>query len=342
MHIPHLTVARHARHALLALGLLTLLAPLAACGAGASSGTALTPLTVGLTYVPNIQFAPFYVADALGYYKDAGLQVSLHHHSASEDEFGAIVAGREDAIFAGGDEGLQARAQAQGPQLVYIAQIYTKYPIALIVPADSPIHTAADLRGHSIGVPGKYGETYIGLLALLKGAGLAQSDVNIQSIGFTQVQALMAHKVDAVMGYFNNEPILFQQQNFAVRTIDVTSAQPLVSNGILALQSELQAHPNQIKALVAATLRGLDYTLNHPQDAVNLSKKYIPGLDDPAQAANALTVLNATLPLWQQTAQKPGYNDPAAWQSMVSFLQSQGQLAGTVDASQAFSNDYLP
>ncbi|HEX6818159.1 MAG TPA: ABC transporter substrate-binding protein [Ktedonobacterales bacterium] len=323
-----------------ALGLLALVVPLAGCGAGSSSSGSLTPLTIGLTYVPNIQFAPFYVARELGYYKDAGLDVTLHHHTASEDEFGALVAGQENAIFAGGDEGLQARAQ--GPQLVYITQVYTKYPIALIVPADSPIHSAADLRGHSIGVPGKYGETYIGLLALLKGAGLSQSDVNIQSIGFTQVQALMGHKVDAVMGYFNNEPILFQQQGFAVHTLEVTSGQPLVSDGILAMQSELQAHPDTIKALVAATLRGLNYTLAHPQDAVNLSKTYVPTLDDPTQAASALTVLNATLPLWQQTGPKSGYTDPAAWQSMASFLQAQGQLGGTVDAAQSVSNAYLP
>jgi len=331
------------RRALLALTLLLPLSGLlAACDTGTSGGTGnLTPLTVGLTYVPNIQFAPFYVADAQGYYRDAGLKVTFHHHNASEDEFGALVAGQEDAIFASGDESLQARAR--GPELVYVATVFTKYPVTLIVPASSPIHTAADLRGHSIGIPGKYGGTYIGLLALLKSAELKESDVNIQSIGFNQVQTLLSHQVDAVMGYLNNEPIQLQKQGFAVRTIDVASVQPLISNGLIALQSKLQAHPELIKPLVAATLRGLDYTLSHPQDAVNLSKRYVPNLSDSAQAAaDALAVLNATVPLMQQNGPKPGYNDPAAWQSMASFLQSQGQLAGAVDVSQAYSNAYLP
>src|SRR5262245_21407162 len=81
---------RPTRPILPTLLLLPLLGVLAACGAGTSGGTGnLTPLTVGLTYVPNIQFAPFYVADAKGYYRDAGLKVSFHHHNASEDEFGA-------------------------------------------------------------------------------------------------------------------------------------------------------------------------------------------------------------------------------------------------------------
>src|SRR4051794_15767237 len=102
------------------VGLLLLLAgivPLAGCGASAESNS----LTVGLTYIPNIQFAPFYVAEALGYYKAAGLNVTLRHHGANEDEFGALISGKEDLIFAGGDETLQVRAQGQ--DIVYVAQV---------------------------------------------------------------------------------------------------------------------------------------------------------------------------------------------------------------------------
>src|SRR5206468_1993469 len=108
------------------------------------------------------------------------------------------------------------------------------------------------------------------------------------------------------------------------------SAQPFVSNGIAAMQSQLSAHPDRIKALIAATLRGLDYVDAHPQDAVNLSKKYVPGLDDPTSSADALAVLQATIPLWQPNGTKPGYNDPAAWQAMTSFFQAHNQLGGPV------------
>src|ERR1700716_3293691 len=78
-------------------------------GSGAASAGPLRPFTVGLTYIPNIQFAPFYVAASLGYYRAGGLDVSLRHPSFSEDEFSAVGSGREDAVFAGGDEMLQAR-----------------------------------------------------------------------------------------------------------------------------------------------------------------------------------------------------------------------------------------
>ncbi len=340
----HLTSRRrHARSAVLGSLGVALLATLLLAGCGQTTGgssTTLTPLTVGLTYVPNIQFAPFYVAEEQGYYKAAGLDVTLRHHSVSEDEFAAIAAGRENVVFAGGDEVLQARAKAL--PLVYVANIYTQYPVALMVPANSSIQSLSDLRGHTIGVPGAYGATYIGLLGLLHSAGLSTTDVNIQSIGYTQVPALVTHKVDAVMGYLNNEAIQFQKAGFAVRTFPASQAQPLVSNGLAAQAGELKAQPAAIRALIAATLKGLDYTIAHPQQAVTISAKYVPDLTDSTNAASALQVLNATIPLMQPNASRPGYNDPAAWQSMASFLQQVGQLPGPVDVSQSFSNDYLP
>ncbi len=78
---------------------------------------------------------------------------------------------RRTPIFAGGDESLQARAQGQ--QFVYVAQVFTKYPVALIVPVGlaDPVRRPT-CTATPIGIPGKYGATYIGLLALLKGAGL--------------------------------------------------------------------------------------------------------------------------------------------------------------------------
>lgn len=314
----------------------------AACGAPGASGS-LHHLTVGLTYIPNIQFAPFYVADSLGYYKDAGLDVTLRHHSFTEDEFGAVAAGKEDAVFGGGDEMLQARDHHI--PLVYVATVYAKYPVALIVPADSPIHTAADLRGHTIGTPGPYGETYFGLLALLQSAGLSTSDVTIKNIGFTQEAALLGHKVDAVMGYINNDAVQFQQEHFAVRTLvlsDVVAHLPLISNGLGALQSELDAHSSDIKALVAATLRGVQYTIAHPQQALDISKTYVPGLGDAKNAANALAVLQATIPLWETSGSKQGYNDPATWQAMASFMPTYGLLSAAPDVTKAYSNAYLP
>lgn len=323
-----------------------LVALVAACGSGGAQNAPpkqLGHVTVGLTYIPNIQFAPFYVADALGYYKDAGVSVTLRHHSFSEDEFGAIASGQEDMVFAGGDEMLQARAHAV--PLVDVATVYRKYPVALMVPSDSSIKSAADLRGHRIGTPGPYGETYFGLLALLQSAGLKQSDLDVQYIQFTQVAALVGRKVDGVMGYLNNESIQFQQASFGVRTLALSDAirqLPLVSNGLGATEAELKSHAAEVKAVVAATLRGVQYAIAHPQESLDVSKRYVPGLDDPKKAADALGVLRATIPLWQPNGGKLGANDADAWRGMADFMSAYALVPTKMNAADAYSNGYLP
>ncbi len=156
------------------LVLLTLL--LTACGSTttASSGSgsqnaATKNLTIGLGYIPDVQFAPFYVAKSKGYYSAAGLNVTFNH-GIVPDLFGSMVAGRNTFVFAGGDELLAARDK--NIPAVDVATIFQKYPVSLIVPSDSSIKTLADLRGHTIGIPGAYGSTYTGLLALLYSAHL--------------------------------------------------------------------------------------------------------------------------------------------------------------------------
>ncbi|MDO5683262.1 MAG: ABC transporter substrate-binding protein, partial [Propionibacteriaceae bacterium] len=152
---------RHFLRTLTAAGLVTAGFGVVACQqqpSGTSPGgstQATQKFTLGLTYTPDIQFAPFYVAAEKGYFTDAGLDVTLRHHGANEQLFGAIQAGQEDMVYAGGAEFMQARSQ--GVPLVSVATYYQEYPVVLVVPQDSPIQSAADLKGRSVGVPGPFG-----------------------------------------------------------------------------------------------------------------------------------------------------------------------------------------
>ena len=315
---------------------------LSACG-GASTGSGgeqtgqtagLKTISIGLGYIADIQFAPFYVAQSKGYYKAAGLNV-IFHQGIVPDLIGSMVAGKSDFVFAGGDEELEARDK--GVNVIDVATIYQKYPVSLIVPANSPIKTLADLKGHTIGVPGAYGSTYTGLLALLYKANLSTSDVKIQSIGFTQVAALAGHKVDAVMGYSNNEPIRLQQQGFAVRTFNVFDYEPLVSNGIIVTQQMYQSQPQIVREFVQATLKGVKDVIADPQGAITISKSYVPGLQSTPLTQ---TILNATIITFQGNGQL-GSNDDATWQSMEKFLVAEKLIAPVQNLSSAYTHQSL-
>ena len=138
---------------------------LAACSTAATSSTGEPELktsaeavTVGLTYIPNVQFSPVYLAEDEGLYKEAGLDATVRHHGSDEGLFTALLAGEEDVVIASGDEA--AVASTQGMDLVSIGSYYRDYPGTVIVRDDSPIQSLADLKGATIGIPGEYGSNW--------------------------------------------------------------------------------------------------------------------------------------------------------------------------------------
>ncbi|HEU5381758.1 MAG TPA: ABC transporter substrate-binding protein [Ktedonobacteraceae bacterium] len=317
---------------------------LAACGSSASTPTtASTPgstnnkplidVSIGLGYIPDIQFAPFYVALSKGYYKAAGLNVTLNHGVVT-DLFGEMMSNKDTFVFATGDETLVARSK--NLPVVDVSTLYQRYPVSLIVPASSPIKTLADFKGHTIGEPGPFGSTHIGVLALLHQAGLSTSDVTLKSIGFTQVSALKQGRVDAVVGYTNNEPLQLKRLGMQVRTFDVSDYQPLISNGIVTTESTLHdQNLNVVQPFVQATLKGLQDVIANPAEALQIGKSYIPGMKTDV----AMDELQATIPIWKGSGQHAlGYNDSAVWQTMAQFLAGQKLIPANLDVSKAFVN----
>lgn len=284
-------------------------------------GTAdATAVTLGLTYVPDIQFAPFYVAEANGYYDEAGFDVELRHHGSNEGLFTAIEQGQEDLVVASGDEVLTERAS--GGDLAQIATLYQRSPVALLVPEDSAVETPQDLTGLTIGVPGEYGATWLGLLTLLDDAGLSTTDVTVQSIGFTQTTALLNGDVDAVMGYVNGDAVRLAAAGMPVRALEPGA---LVSVGVAAPDTS-ELTPEQQAAFVAATLRGVEDTIADPEAAVEIAADVIPGMTSAART-DALAVLEATVPLLSTT----GTTDAAQWDAMGQAMLAAGMIDAVPD-----------
>ncbi|GGA65929.1 riboflavin-binding protein RibY [Pseudoclavibacter endophyticus] len=300
-------------------------------------------LTVGLTYTPNIQFSPFYVAAEQGFFEEVGLDVELRHHGQSEDLFGALQSGTEDVVYAGGDEIVQARSN--GTDVVSIATLYSEYPAALIVPRDSPIETAADVRGRTIGTPGPFGQTYFALLALLQSGGMSEADIDLQSIGYTQQVALTSGKVEGVMGFVNNDAVQFERAGFPVRVIDVfAEEQELVGPAVGASQATIDARGDDLALLMQALEKATQFVIDNPEETVELSAAHIPTLTTDEAKADALATLDATVPLLEPAGGAPRFeNRPEVWDAMVAFMGGNGLLGETaVVAGEAYTNAFVP
>ncbi|KAB8140923.1 ABC transporter substrate-binding protein [Chloroflexia bacterium SDU3-3] len=336
--------------------LMVAMAVLAACGstatgaatalpsAPAATAGALTPVTIAMPYVPNVQFAHFYVAVAKGYYAAEGLDVSFDYKYET-DSIQRVAQGTAQFGMAGGDMVLLARAQ--GLPIVTVATNSQRFATVFYSKADQKIVKPEDLRGKSVGIPGRFGAAYVGLQALLYATKIPESDLNIQEVGFNQVAALSEDKVQVASGYGNNEPIQLQQAGLDLNVIKVSDYFPLASDGIITSEKLISEQPELVRGFLKATLHGMQDAISDPSGAFAASLDFIPELKGADAAGQKLQqrVLDATIGYWQSDATVAhglGYTESTSWQATATFLRDSGILKTDVALDKAYTNDFLP
>lgn len=239
--------------------------------------------TFFLTFVPNVQFAPVYVAIEKGDFKAANIDVNIQHGdettgvdliAANQLQFGLISA----------EEVIKARAN-QRP-VVQVYEWFQKYPVGIVVSDSSGIQSVKDLKGHKVGIPGRFGASYNGLTAILTANGMTETDIDLQVIGYNAPDVFCVGAVDAAVVYINNEPLQIQQRADAgncngvksVNVFPVSDAVDMVSNGIMTNEQTITDYPDQVTGVVNAFDAGLRSAINNPAEAYLISLKYVENL----------------------------------------------------------------
>lgn len=315
------------------LGFVMLLVLLSGC-AGKTTSSALTPLNLPMGYVANVQFSPFYVGKERGYFEKAGFDVTFDYRWET-DGIQLVAAGEIPFAIASGDQVIQARSR--GLPVVAVAAWYQKFPVAIIALENTPLRSPADLRGLRIGIPETFGASYIGLRALLKAGGLSEADIQLQTIGYTQLAALTAGTVDAVVVYANNEPVVLSREGTPFNALYVSDYAKLVSAVIVSNDTMVKGHPQEVQAFVTAFLKGLQGVLDDPDAAFTICMKYVEGLEE--NAATQRGVLDTSIEFWR--AAHLGRFEAAAWEEAQKVMAESGLLEQTVPVETLFTNKFV-
>ena len=306
----------------------TLLAALALCLAATlvapkPSGAA-DKLTVMLDWFINPDHAPLYVALENGYFADAGLEVELIPPADPNDPPKLVAAEKADlAVSYQPQLHLQV---AEGLPLVRIATLVATPLNTLLVLADGPVQSIADLKGRTVGYSvGGFEDALLG--AMLERHGLSVDDVTLVNVNFSLSPSLISGQVDAVIGAY---------RNFELNQMDIEGrpgrAFYIEEEGVPPYDELIVvAHTGRLgdaamRRFVDALERGVQFLINHPDESWQLFLRGREELDDELNKR----AWRDTLPRF---ALRPAALDTARYDRFAAFLQAQGLIPEALPAS---------
>ena len=283
----------------------------------ATPAAAAEKLTLLLDWFVNPDHAPIIVAEELGYFAEAGLDVEMIAPADPNDPPKLVAAGEADV-------GISYQPQLhiqvdQGLPLTRIGTLVATPLNSLVTLEGGPVDGIADLKGRKVGFSvGGFEDALLG--AMLGHHGLSLADVQLVNINFALTPALLSGQVDAVIGAFRNFELnqlalegrpgrAFYPEEEGVPTYDELI---FIAHRAALDDSRL---PRFIDAVEAGTL----YLLNHPEKSFELFIQGRPELDDEL---NRLA--------WQDTlprlALRPAALDTARYARFAAFLEAQGLI----------------
>jgi diguanylate cyclase (GGDEF)-like protein/PAS domain S-box-containing protein len=237
-------------------------ATLMPAGAQAQEARRLDSVRLQLKWLHQFQFAGFYAALEKGYYRDAGLDVSIHEASAHESALDVLARGDAEFALHGSDSMV---ARARGQPIVALAAIFQHSPMVLLTRKDAGISSLHDLAGKRI----LLGPDATELLAYLKHERVpAPSGLTVQSF---DLKALMGGEVDAMPAYSTDETYLLNKARIDYNAFSPRAAGiDFYGDVLLTTEEQARLHPERVRRFREASMRGWYYALSHKEEMVDL------------------------------------------------------------------------
>jgi NitT/TauT family transport system substrate-binding protein len=306
--------------------------------AAATESALADVIKLGVGFVPNVQFAPFYVGIDKGFFADERIDLELAY-GYENDYLKLVGVGELPFMIGSGDQVVLGRAQ--GLPVRYVANWYTRFPVVVFAKPTAGINQPADLRGRRIGIPGPFGASYVALRGVLEAGSLTEQDVKLESIGFTQAAALSEDMVDAAVDYAANGPVVLALQGVTTTQIALDPYLSVPANGLITNEETITNNPELVARMVRAMQRSIMYAVANPDEAFDISLKFIPEAGGENAAANR-AVFDASLAYWTpQPGTQPGATTEDAWQAAAELMQRIGLVDALVPAGDLYTNRFV-
>ncbi len=289
----------------------------------------------------------FFLADDRGYFKAAGLDVTMDQGNGSGAPIPLVASGTYDVGFGDINALIEfaAKKPDEAPIAVYV--MYNRPPFTIAVRADSPIHTPKDLEGKTLG--GAAGDGALKLFpAFCKIAKIDCTKVNITNMQPNlREQMLMQGQVDGVFGYVNtirfSAKLMGVDPEKQIRWVNYGDyGMDLYSNAIIVSKKLVKDNPAAVRGLLAAINHGLEDALKDPDAAVAAVAKREPLIKTSVERERLVATLMDEMSHPEIAKIGVGNVDIERLKRSIEILVDAENLPRTPSVGEIFTPDFLP
>ncbi|ADW17910.1 diguanylate cyclase with PAS/PAC sensor and hemerythrin-like metal-binding domain protein [Desulfobulbus propionicus DSM 2032] len=277
----------------------------------------LQTVTLQLKWTHAFQFAGYYTALEKGYYREAGLDVRIVEGQPGSNPADAVLRG--EAQYGIGNTCLLLR-RSQGQPVVVLGVIFQHSPMVILARKTGPTQSIHDLAGKRLMLEPETDE----LTAYLNKEGL-KDKVTLVEHRF-DMQPLLDGSVDAMAAFVYDEPHQLEHVDFAYALFNPRSAGiDFYGDNLFTTEAEIRQHPRRAEAFRAASLRGWQYAMAHPEEIIHLILAKYPTRQDRGALLHEARQMKE---LMQPDLIEVGYMHPGRWRHIADTYAELGMLPG--------------
>lgn len=298
-----------------------------------SEQVSINQVGVQLKWLHQAQFAGFYAADNLGYYKEEDLEITLLEGGPEIDSIESVINGTAQFGVAGADEILIARTK--GIPVVAVATIYQESPVVYITLVDSGITRPQDFKRKKIRV--YTGNLTYTLRAMATGLGITPDQYQ-EVILPSDISEFASGEVPIWGAYLDGLAIAVQEAGYEINFIYPDDYGVHFYGDVIFTTEEMIANNAAlVSRFLSATIKGWTYAIENPEEVGEMVIFYDPNADVALNNKRMLVMLRLVSP-----GQYPfGWMDSETWQEMYNTLLEQKIFDGVIDVNEAFTMDFL-